>query len=244
MRNTDETSSKPHFASSAALATFDLFRNLPRHDLADIAALMRTRKYVVGNFIITHAQTDTDIYFILGGKVRVCAFSFNGKQVYFDELDAGSMFGEIAAIDGGERSGDCIAVEDVVLAVMSREDFLEIVRQYPIVLDTLLRRLTGMLRQQMKRVYELTSCSVSQRIRFEILRMASIHATNNEQGNKSVQIHSPPTHSEIATRLGIRREAVTRELNKLEMQGVITWRPGAHLVNDVSLLMQLTSAEG
>ena len=240
----DEALSEPRNASTAAMATFDLFRDLPREDQADIAAVMRIRKYVEGSFIITNTQTDTEIYFLLSGKVRVCAFSLNGRQVYFDELNAGSMFGEIAAIDGGERSGDCIAIEDVVLAVMSRDDFLKTVSQYPIVLDTLLRRLAGMVRQQMKRVYELTSCSVSQRIRFEILRMASVDGTSESHGSDSVRIHSPPTHADIATRIGIRREAVTRELKKLESLGVITWRPGVYLVNDLSALVKMTSVEG
>jgi len=233
----------PRHASSTMVGTFDLFRGLSSKELALIAPLMRLRRYDVGNYIITAAHNDSEAYFLINGSVRVCAFSANGKQVHFEDLIAGNLFGEIAAIDKGERSGDCIALQQVTLAVMSSEQLLQVAQQYPAVLNALLCRLTGMIRRQMKRVYEFSSCSVSQRIRFELLRLASEVEKEAARRGQSIHIPSPPTHADIATRVSTHREAVTRELKKLESLGVIQWRPGSHWIHDMKTLVELASSE-
>ena len=230
-------------ASPTIVRTFDLFRGLESKDQARIAAMMHMRRFEVGNYIISADQPGTEVYFLISGRVRVCAFSANGKQVHFEDLEAGNLFGELAAIDEEKRSSDCIALEAVTLSIMTRDDFLNVAQQYPTVLNALLRRLTGMVRRQMKRVYEFTSCNVSQRVRFEILRIAANVEQDSERINESVQIISPPTHAEIATRISTHREAVTRELKNLEALGVIEWRRGSHYIHDMKALVELASRE-
>jgi len=203
---------------------------------------MYLRRYAAGNFIITKAKLDTDVYFLVSGKVRSCAFSASGKQVHFEDLDVGTFFGELAAIDEGQRSGECVAMDEVTVGVMSRNDFLDTARRYPVVFDALLRRLASMVRLQMQRVYELSSCSVNQRIRFELLRLTAEGGGQDSLCSEVKNIQSPPTHAEIATRIGARREAVTRELKKLETSGVITWRRGKHCIHDLTTLMELATS--
>jgi len=139
------------------------------------------------------------------------------------------MFGEMSAIDGAERSGDCIAIKDTTLAVLSAEHFNLILKEYPSVSMFVMQRLVSLVRRHMSRVYEFSTSSVSQRVRYELLRIAS----SSDSGGSNIVIEKPPTHADIAARISTHREAVTRELKLLESEGVITWRPGSHVIRNV-----------
>jgi len=95
----------------------------------------------------------------------------------------------------------------------------------------------------MEHVYELSSCTVSQRVRNELVRISASGVTENNEPNSSITMTSPPTHVEIATRIGSHREAVTREIKKLNSMGVVTWRPGFYVIHDIEALVLLASSD-
>jgi len=223
--------------SIASISTFEIFANLSREDREEIAQLMRTRRYEAGAHVISTAHISSDVYFLVSGQVRACAFSENGKQIYFEDLGPGKMFGEFAAIDEGPRSNDCIAMRESQLVVLSSDQFKHVLHTYPAVLDSVLRRLVRIVRYQMQRVYEFSSCSVSQRIRFEILRLVP----QSVSSDTPIVIENPPTHADIAARISTHREAVTRELKNLESMGIITWRRGNYCVHDRVQLAELAT---
>jgi len=223
--------------NATSLQTFGLFERLLHEERACIAAKMRCVRCVPGNFIISATQPQTDVFFLVSGRIRACAFLENGRQIQFEDLTAGQMFGELSAIDQGERGNDCIAVEHSSLAVMSSTDFLQVVDAYSEVRNALLRRLVGLVRRQMQRVYEFTAFPVKQRVRFELLRLASEAGSNQDP----IVIENPPTHSDIAARICCHREAVTREINQLNVKNVITWKPRTHLIHDISALTDMAS---
>jgi len=132
--------------SGTALGTFDIFQALSREERNTIAVTLRLRRFDAGGYIISTTQPSTDVFFIVSGQVRVCAFTLNGRQVHFEDLHAGQMFGELAAIDGKERSGDCLAAKPSVLVLMTRAQFSKIIDDYPAVRKAVLVRLTTMLR--------------------------------------------------------------------------------------------------
>jgi CRP-like cAMP-binding protein len=167
---------------------------------------------------------------LISGEVRVCFFAENGKQVHFDQLLPGTMFGELAAIDNKGRSSDCISVVDCQLAVLSEENFRLIYQQYASVLDAVLIRLAAMVRFNIRKVYEFSAFSVSQRVRFELLRLAS-EAPGSHPG--PIKLSNVPTHAEFAARINTHREAVSRELSSLVAKGVISWGHTGHAIHDV-----------
>lgn len=221
--------------SATVLATFEIFKRLDKQDRDVICEKMRLTDVEAGQFVISNAQRQTDVYFLVSGRVRVCAYSPGGKQVQFEDLTSGMMFGELAAIDNGERSSDCVAMEPSQIAVMSSEQFRQLIHDYAEVCDAVMLRLVGMVRRHMGRVYEYGTTTVAVRVRLELLRMCSEHHT----GSPHVEIKDAPTHSDIASRIGSHREAVTRELKVLEKMGVITWRPRAHIIHNVAQLTEL-----
>lgn len=213
--------------SAVTLSLFDIFRDLDARHRDEIAARMTCREYPAGKYVISTGAAGS-VYLLISGTVRACAYSEQGKQVYFDDLTSGMFFGELSAIDDGPRTGDCLCITTCQIATFDRRTFLELLKEYPSVNNAVLVRLVSMIRRQMQRIYEYTTYSVNQRIRFELLRLA--HEAGDQQ--EPVLLHSVPTQTELADRISSHREAVSRELKILEREGLIKWSRKQHTILD------------
>ena len=223
--------------NSVTLSVFDIFKELNDSDRHEIARLMVSHEYGAGGLVISANDAKHRVYFIVSGAVRACSATTQGKQVYFQDLSPGMMFGEVAVIDGKERTSDCVAVSDSWILSLSARNFLQLIETYPEMNRAVLSRLASMVRYQVQRIYEFTSFSVNQRIRFELARLAATEPAKED----SVVLNNVPTHLELAERICAHREAVCRELKKLSTAGYITWARGEYVIHDLPGLMQHAS---
>jgi len=213
--------------TALTLSLFDIFRDLTKQQREEIAARMSYRTYSAGSYVIS-SECERNVYFLINGKIRACAYSEDGKQVYFEDLLPGMLFGELAAIDEGPRTGHCLCIEECHVAMFDKNTFLQMLEDYPSVNRAVLVRLVALVRRQLLRVYEYTTYSVNQRIRFELLRLACEAKTQTEP----IVLPSVPTQTELADRISTHREAVSRELKLLEVEGLITWSRSEHIIHD------------
>ena len=82
----------------------------------------------------------TELYVVQSGRVGIQL----GNRL-LDTLDANSIFGEMALIDGAPRSANAIAATDVALVPVSEKQFLLLINRTPFfaleVMRVLARRL-------------------------------------------------------------------------------------------------------
>ena len=116
----------------------------------------------------------------------------------------------------------------------SRREHLGNVRQ-PTVTLAVLTQLVKRTRTVTRRVFELSTLHVDNRIQAEVLRLATLAG----RVGKGARIVPAPTHVEIASRVSTHREAVTRELNRLSRIGLVTRSGDALLVTDIERLAQM-----
>ena len=219
---------------SESLARMTLFRSLGTDAIRNADQACSWRRARAGEQILDYQSGGTDLFLVLRGHVRVTVITEAGEVILRDIRDD-EFFGEIAAIDGLPRSSAIVAVIDTTLARMTAPVFRKLVHAHPDVCDQLLLLLASQVRMLANRVNEHSTLSVAQRIYAELLRLA-----RPAKGGKSEAVISPPpTHSELAARVGTRREAVTRELNGLERDGLLERRRGAIVVLDPARLRRM-----
>ena len=218
--------------TAESLVGVEVFRRLDAAERGRLAGLCSGRRYEAQQWILSHKDETRDVYFIVSGKVRVTIYSLGGKEITFRDQAAGEMFGELGAIDGEPRSAHVMALEDSLLASMSRETFWEVLGSYPEVAAFTLKRLASLVRLLSERVFEFSTLAVRNRIHAELLRLAR---ENPFEANTAV-ISPSPTHADIASRISTHREAVTREYHDLAEAGVIEQRRGELAINDVAKL--------
>jgi CRP/FNR family transcriptional regulator, cyclic AMP receptor protein len=199
-----------------ALRAFPLLRELGDAALAAIATDCMPHHYAEGELVIGHTDTSFDVLLVVAGAVRVSLYSADGQRVGFLEMPKGMMLGEIAAIDGLPRSASVEASVASIIAKLPRKRFLALMEEHPGFALAVARQLAGHVRRLTTRVFEFSTMAVRQRLRAELLRLASPEADD------SAVIAHLPTHAELASRISTHREAVSREMAWLEGHGYTT----------------------
>jgi len=148
-----------------AIRSVPLFASLDDEAAGNLRNLLRVND-VPTNTSLFRAGDDGDaMYLIERGRVQITITDEDKKQIVLAELAQGDFFGEMAIIDGKQRSADATVVETARLAVLSRENFLSFIHDNPkVALEMLsatfsrLRRTDKMLQQRVSRnvnvVYE------------------------------------------------------------------------------------------
>lgn len=220
---------------SETLAKIGLFRSLDAATIGLLDTQCSWHRAARNAWIVDYQDDSNDVFFIVSGTVRVKLQSVAGREVLLREINAGEFFGELAAIDGQPRSAGIVAMTDVVVARMSASVFRHAVHSCPDVCDQLLALMASQIRTLANRVNETATLDARHRIYAELLRLARREAGQPDHA----VVSPPPTHGEIAARVGIRREAVAREFKALERTGLIVRRRGALALTDTGQLRRM-----
>ncbi len=173
------------------------------HQLVPHALMRKVRR---GTVLFHKGDPGTNLYVVCSGAVRISAPSEQGKKdAVFNLVIPGEIFGEIALLDGGERTGDAIASEDTELMVIERRDFIPLLQKYPELAIRLLQILCGRLRRTSGQVEDIFFFDVSVRLAKVLLHLYRRSAAGP---NKSIQI----TQRDISQMIGATRESTNREL--------------------------------
>ncbi len=93
---------------------------------------------------------------------RITITDDDKKTITLAELAQGDFFGEMAIIDGKQRSADAIVSEAARLAILSRENFLRFIRNNPTVALEMLSATFGRLRRTDKLLQQRVSRNVNE----------------------------------------------------------------------------------
>jgi CRP/FNR family transcriptional regulator, cyclic AMP receptor protein len=126
------------------------------------------------------------------------------------------------------------------LACLPASGFRRAIHDHPDVCDQVLAVLVGQIRSLANRTTESSGLNVKHRLWAELLRLAEA----GRAASGPPVVSPPPTHAELAARVGSHREAVTRELNALEHDGLIARRRGAIEILDATRLHRMVAEAG
>ena len=146
-----------------ALRSVPLFASLDDGTAAELRNLLSVRNAPSGTRLFCKGDTGDAMYLVESGRVRISITDEDGHEVTLAENAQGDFFGEMALIDGRQRSADASVIEDARLAVLSRPDFLSFVRSSP---DLALEMLAAMT-DRLRRTDELLRGRVSRNVNDE-----------------------------------------------------------------------------
>jgi CRP-like cAMP-binding protein len=212
-----------------------ILARLSEAELDELAAKANWLDVVPGEQVVSHLAASASVYFVIEGLLRVRLATVPGRQVAIRQLDAGAMFGEIAALTNTPRTVDVIAETSGVLVECSQALFLQLIDGNAGFARTIATALARNVVLLTDRVFELAALEVRFRIYAELLRLAH----NSQQTEAGVLITNAPTHEMIAATIGAQREAVTRELRFLASDGVLRQSKREICIIDIERLRRL-----
>ena len=215
------------------------FEQLEDAELSAIAPKFIPKNYIKHETIISYREKNHQyVYFMTSGSVRTTRYSMLGREVSYQVLKSGDMFGELSAIDQLPRMTEVIALENTSLLLIRQADFYNLLMSQPKVAWATLLKLNRMIRFLENRAFEFAVMNVNKRIQAELIRLSE-----DDQFSESKIIPNMATHQELANNLGTRREAVTHELSRLKKMGIIRTDKKNLFIQDIARLEELIDEE-
>lgn len=217
---------------SDTLKHIRLLLELDGHEFEVVEKNCRWRTYGANEQIIDQHSETRDIFFVVEGRVRVVNYSLSGREITFDDLEAGGHFGELAAIDGLPRSASVMALEEARIASLPADQFYEMVLEHPAIAWKLMKHLAHLVRNSTIRIMDLSTLGANNRIHADLLRMAR----KVTEDDMTAEISPIPVHSVVASRVSTTRETVARVMNDLARKGIVERQKNKLVVKDLERL--------
>jgi CRP/FNR family cyclic AMP-dependent transcriptional regulator len=166
--------------------------------------------------------------------VKISSPSVDGREIVLNIIKAGELFGEIAMLDGRERSADATAAEDCELLVVYRRDFIPFLERRSDICIMLLETICQRLRQTSEQVEDVVFGDLGSRVAKALLRLAQ---TARAQDERTAVLRV--TQQELGSMVGGARESVNRHLQVWQTAGLIKLGKGSISIRDVSGLQRM-----
>lgn len=114
-----------------ALKAVSLFRSLSPRFVSGIAKSCVERSFASGETLVRQGNPGVGLFVIVSGKVKVIKTNDKGEKLELAEHGSGEVIGEMAVLDGANRTADVVAVEDTVSLVLSAWDFRSFMESHP-----------------------------------------------------------------------------------------------------------------
>lgn len=201
-----------------ALRGCALFQHLTGAELDAVLARATIQRFRRSDIVMHRGDPATGMVVILQGHVRISVTSAEGRETSLGLLGPGDVVGEMALLDGGERSADVATMEDCVLLNINRSDFLVLLESNASLCLRLMAVLCERLRDANRSVEEIATLSLAARLRHTLLRLANAYGgTSSQEPQVSLRL----SQNDLGTLVGASREKVNRQLRQWELQGAL-----------------------
>ncbi|MBK6398783.1 MAG: cyclic nucleotide-binding domain-containing protein [Bacteroidetes bacterium] len=126
-----------------SLVNSPFFEDLPRNVVEALCKKLTIVEMGLNYEVINKGDEGDSMYIILLGKVKI-----HDQHLTLTELSAGAVFGEMALIDNSTRSMSVSTLTECQMGVLSREDFYDVMKNYPDIFKYLISTLSNRLRNQ------------------------------------------------------------------------------------------------
>jgi CRP/FNR family transcriptional regulator, cyclic AMP receptor protein len=214
-----------------------LFRDLDPDERSILFARVRVRSYAAGETIFLMGSEGDSLMAVLSGTVRISVPSPDGKEIVLAIIQPREVFGEIALLDGKERTADARAIGPCSLAILERRDVLSFLKDHTKVWPKLVDVLCERLRHTDQHIAEIALLELPTRLAKTLLRFASQEAT--ARGALKVEL----SQRELGNICGASRESINKCLGGWQRRSILQIEDGIIFVTNRTALEELARLE-
>jgi CRP/FNR family transcriptional regulator, cyclic AMP receptor protein len=213
-----------------------LLSNLSHEELQTLATRTVRKLFSAGELLFSEGEPCSGLHIIARGKVRIFKTSVNGREQVLAVNVPGESVAELPVFDGGPYPASAVAIEDTEIAFISRRDFHDYCLEHPGVPLKVLSVVGARLRRLVGIIEELSFTTIRQRLIALLVKLAQNEGQKTERG---VEFLLPATHQELANQLGTVRELISRNLMRLQAEGLLDVDARQIVVRDLKGLSAL-----
>ncbi|REC79636.1 Crp/Fnr family transcriptional regulator [Chryseobacterium elymi] len=194
-----------------------LFDELPQYDKEMLKAAMQNKNYRKNEAIFTDGTMPSGIFYLKTGKVKKYKVDNDGREQIIYIYNTGEFFG-YSAILSNESYGDTTqAIENSVIAFISKEDFLKILDQSVVFSRLLLKSLSHEFSVMANLMTVLSQRTVRERVALSLLILHKKYKLNDAEDNAFITL----SRTDLANMAGTANETLARILHDFRQEDLI-----------------------
>lgn len=218
---------------AAVLAKTPLLASLSPPELQHLAVRTVRKLFSAGELIFSEGEPCNGLHIIARGKVRIFKTSVSGREQVLALNGPGESVAELPVFDGGPFPASATAVDDTEMAFISRRDFHAYCMEHPEVALKVLSVVGERLRRLVGIIEELSFTTIRERLISVLVKLAQGEGRTTPGG---IEFLLPGTHQELANQLGTVRELISRNLMRLQAEGLVEVDARRIVVKDLKAL--------
>jgi CRP/FNR family cyclic AMP-dependent transcriptional regulator len=220
-------------AARTVLRSCSLFQHLSPMVRDKLVSRAKMRKFAARETIFLSGAIRDSLMAVMSGNVQISITSPGGKEMLLAILHPGEVFGEIALLDGRERSADARAMTDCNIAIIDRADVLAFLEDHPEAWRGFVEILCARLRNTDDHLVEVALLHLPARLARTVLRSANIRP---DVDHLSTTTAIRLSQRELGNIVGASREQVNRWLQKWQREGILRIDKGTIVILDGAAL--------
>ncbi|MGH6899131.1 MAG: Crp/Fnr family transcriptional regulator [Geminicoccaceae bacterium] len=217
----------------ALLANHPLFGQLAPEELDRLVAYMRLVRHPARTVLFRKGDPGTHMVVVVRGRVKVCTHSEDGKELVLNLINPGEVVGEIALLDGADRTADAVTLADSDLLILERRDFIPFLQRHP---DACMR-LFAVLCERVRRTSELLEEALflegSSRLAKRLVHLAEIFGKPVPDG---VKIDISLSQQQLGNMVGMSRESMNKQLKQWRQDDLVRIEDGCYVLTRLDAL--------
>lgn len=206
---------KPSIAGT--LRRVPIFSGLDDTQVEFLVARTVERRVGANELLFSEGDPCAGLFVVQSGNVRIFKSAASGREQVLAIEGAGSSIAELPVFDGGNYPASAQALNESSILFVSKQAFQSLCLQHPEVALKVLKVVGSRLRRLVGIIEELSFTTVRHRLVALLLRMA--RAEGKTSG--AVEFVLTANNQELAAQLGTVRELVSRNLSRLQSEGLI-----------------------
>lgn len=194
-----------------------IFADLSETELQFLAERAVPREYKGGEQIFAEGEPCAGLFVVETGAVKIFKSSVSGREQVLSVEGPGSSVAELPVFDGGNYPASTMAAQVARLLFISKQDFYSLCLVHPKVALKVLKVVGGRLRRLVGIIEELSFTTVRSRLISFLVRLAQ----EGRKTQRGIEAALPASNQELASHIGTVRELVSRNLSRLQAEGLI-----------------------
>ncbi|MBD3637342.1 MAG: response regulator [Crocinitomicaceae bacterium] len=177
----------------------------------------RIKKFQKKDTIYFEGDYPGFLYFIKSGKVKTSKMNEDGKDFVTGLYKEGDFIGYMALIKDNSYEETAIALEESELAMIPREDFIQLLNSSKEVSSKFIKMLAGSITEKQDELLNLAYDSVRKRVADALLKLLETYRKEESTDEFTMSI----SRDDLASIVGTATESVIRTLSEFKADGYI-----------------------
>lgn len=196
-----------------------LLGHLQPDELKRLLGFARTEKFAAGKVIFRRDDPGHSMMTVISGRIKISVSSIDGKEAVLAVLGRGDVLGEMAILEGRERSADATALEATEVLVLHSRDFIPFLERHPQISIRLLKIMSERVRRTSELVEDRLFLDLPTRLAKTLIDLAQAEGTETPDG---IRVEMAMSQRSFGAMLGASRETVNKQLSAWQDEGLVT----------------------